>query len=185
VLSSKDYDMNIYLTILLFPMMINSIHAENKEYLIKVDKQVEEINRKLKAKCYVLEFKNAEFIVSPPNGTGELTIYKCEGKNYKIIERIVTEYGYKVRTFYGIHSKLKFVEEVHFEHEWDEKLNQYNQTMVRKIYSAIYYVEKDFYHHGAIEYEPIYRHKVEVPEPLTYVLGLIQVVKEYEMKKKN
>jgi hypothetical protein len=171
---------------LLIFILYNSIRLTGQvpAYLKKVDKKVGEINTKLSSKCYKLEFKNGEFITEPLSGTGELTIYKCEGKNFKMEERLNTDYGYRTRIFYVVHSKLKFVDENHFEFEWDEKTNKPNFTMVRKIYSAKYYVEKDFYHSGEMNYMPDYRHKVNAPEPMTYVLELVAKAREYESKKK-
>lgn len=170
--------------LVMFPLLLsNSIcFGQDKKYMDHVDSIVTVLDKTYHT-CDSIVFNNEQFLSGTTAGVGQLTIFNC-GKNLiKIIEWIGMPYGYKVRTFYTKDNKLIYVTEVHNEFVWNKAKNEFNRSSTQKIYSAFYYIQNDFYLYGNMTYESEYKYRVEAPEPITYVMGLVKVNNEYKMKK--
>ena len=157
------------------------IYGQDKEYVKEVDTFVV-VSGKAFNNCDSSVFDNEQFLPVSPDGGGQLTIYKCKDDSRIMVEWIGLSYGHRIRTFYCKGGKLIYVTEVHFEFTWNASKNEYDRTHTQKIYSAAYYIKKDFYEYAEMTYEPKSRYHVESPEPITYVAKLIKTSKEYLAK---
>lgn len=71
-----------------------------------------------------------------------------------------------------------------YEFEWDKEKNNFNYHSPQKMYPAFYYVQNDFYHFGKMTYEASNKNKINAPEPITYVMELVQLNNKYKSLKK-
>ncbi|MES2654066.1 MAG: hypothetical protein V4620_00655 [Bacteroidota bacterium] len=175
---------HIWAALVIFPIFFcNSIClGQDKKYMKNVDSIVAVLDKSYNT-CDSIVLNNEQFLSVTTDGGEKLTIFNCEKKLIKTIEWIGMSYGYRVRTFYTKDNKLIYVTEVHNEFSWDKDKNELDRRSTRKIYSAFYYVQNDFYHFGKMTYESEYKYRIDAPEPITYVIELVKANNEYKTKK--